>query len=414
MNKEKHGEVFTPRNFAEEMINRLPGNIWSNSSLKWLDPCAGHGIFMELIKDKLNKGLKNKIKNDKEREKHILNNMLYQVEINKNSIKILKQKFNTKNIINYDFLKDNIIEKLNNKFDIIIGNPPYNLDGTKTSGRKNVYALFGMKCLDMLEKNGYLLFVHPPGYRKNIKLKGTNLNLNNIYTSYDIKFIKMYNMNNTNKIFNVIMNVDYFLIKKQKIKNKTEIIDTLGNKELVKIKKDDFIPNFGFNILQKLKLLVNKYGNIKIYNTSELHATNRLSDGTYLKNNKGKYKNIHLIRENDKLIYKSKKKHTFYDKKKIFINCLGKNYVFYDNKGEFGATEQQLLIIKPSQIYLKFFSSKLFLLIVEATKITGNNLNRNLDIFLPDFNKNKNLKDNNDIYRLLKLKKNDIRFINSF
>lgn len=414
--KEKFGEVNTPEKIITDMINTLPNEVWENPNLKWFDPCAGSGNFFLVILDRLMDGLKNKISNEKNRETHILNNMLYMNEINKDSIIKLKKNFDKKiNITNYDFLNyDFNKDKL--KYDIIVGNPPYNLDGTKTSGKKNIYVFFAVKSLQLLKQNGYLLFIHPPGYRiDNHIIKGTNINLNNIYTSYDIRYIKMFNIKESNKYFNISINVDYILIKKSKNNNnKTEILDTYNKKNIITINQNDFIPNFGFKLLNKLKYLTNKYGNIKVYHSSELHADNILSDGTKLKHNLGTFKNIHLIIQKGKRIYNSKKKHTYYNNKKIFINALGVNYIYYDSKGEYGATEQQLLIIEPSNIYIEFFMSNLFQFIAKSTKITGNNLSRNLYKFLPDFNKMKNLNNITDIKKILNITNEEADFINQF
>ena len=225
----------------------------------------------------------------------------------------------------------------------------------------------------------------------------------------------MFNIRESNKYFNIAINVDYILIKKSKNNNKTIILDTYNKKNIIKINPNDFIPNFGFKLLNKLKYLTNKYGNIKIYHSSELHSCNVLSDGTKLKHNLGKFKNIHLIIQKGKRIYTSKKKHTYYNNKKIFINALGVNYIYYDSKGEYGASEQQLLIIEPSNIYIDFFTSSLFQFISEATKITGNNISRNdLYKFLPDFNKMKNLNNIKDIKKIINITNEEEEFIEKF
>ena len=39
--KNKFGEVFTPMELIEEMLDKLPENVWKNPELKWLDPANG-------------------------------------------------------------------------------------------------------------------------------------------------------------------------------------------------------------------------------------------------------------------------------------------------------------------------------------------------------------------------------------
>lgn len=89
--KDKFGEVFTPIHLIEEILDALPDNVWSNPALKWLDPAAGVGNFGLLVYYRLMNGLKSKIPYSKKRSKHILENMLYQVELNpQNAQKIIK------------------------------------------------------------------------------------------------------------------------------------------------------------------------------------------------------------------------------------------------------------------------------------------------------------------------------------
>ena len=75
--KKKFGEVFTPIPLINEMLDKLPQEVWINPDLKWLDPANGMGNFMIIIYFRLNEGLKDIFMNDEVRKKHILENMLY-------------------------------------------------------------------------------------------------------------------------------------------------------------------------------------------------------------------------------------------------------------------------------------------------------------------------------------------------
>ena len=52
-NKLKYGEVITPLSLIEKIINLLPGEVFSNPKLAWLDPCVGSGNFMIFVYKKL-------------------------------------------------------------------------------------------------------------------------------------------------------------------------------------------------------------------------------------------------------------------------------------------------------------------------------------------------------------------------
>ena len=47
--KKKFGEVFTPMKLVNEMLDKLPQEVWENKDIKWLDPCVGMGNYMIAI-----------------------------------------------------------------------------------------------------------------------------------------------------------------------------------------------------------------------------------------------------------------------------------------------------------------------------------------------------------------------------
>jgi hypothetical protein len=82
--KKQFGEVFTPMLLVNEMLDKLPKEVWKNKDLKWLEPCCGMGNFPIAVYLRLIEGLKEEIKDVKERKKLILENMIYMSELNKN------------------------------------------------------------------------------------------------------------------------------------------------------------------------------------------------------------------------------------------------------------------------------------------------------------------------------------------
>ena len=78
----KNGEVFTPPKLAEEMLNKLPNESFTNKDLKFLDPCFGAtAVFPIMLMFRLADGLRTAIPNPEERVKHIVEKMLYMSEI---------------------------------------------------------------------------------------------------------------------------------------------------------------------------------------------------------------------------------------------------------------------------------------------------------------------------------------------
>jgi len=122
------------------------------------------------------------------------------------------------NIYNNDFLVWSTQTK--DKFDVIMGNPPYNKNTVNTGGG-TFWIIFVNKSLDLLHNYGFLTFVHPPGWRKPVSVfkdktgkprdsAGDILQL--FLKSGIIKYINI--DNESNKKWNNFPIVDYYLFKK--------------------------------------------------------------------------------------------------------------------------------------------------------------------------------------------------------
>lgn len=74
-------EVFTPPNIANQMLDMLPQELFSNPDAKFLDPFCKSGIFLREIAKRLLKGLVSQIPDLQERIDHIMRNQLYGIGI---------------------------------------------------------------------------------------------------------------------------------------------------------------------------------------------------------------------------------------------------------------------------------------------------------------------------------------------
>ena len=403
--KKFNGEVFTPMDIVNEMLDTLPLSVWKNPNLKWLDPANGIGNFPICCYFRLMDGLSRNIPDSKRRSKHIIEKMLFMVEMNsKNNLecrKIFKKidESAKPNIISSDFLK----YKAGFNFDIIMGNPPYNLSGSKSHGEKNYYVHFCLKSLEILKSGGFLLFIHPPGYRIPKKIKATQIDLNAIYLSNKIHFIRMYDVPTILKLMKVMINLDYILLEKTPSKkNKTQIIGTNGKKYQAELEVGKMVPNFGYAILDKLRKEAIKKGKLEIISSSQHHHM-RIKGNT--DKSKKRYKNVHLIKKKGVKIYHSYTKHSLQDKPKLLINALGKPYILDDSKGKYGFTQSQVCLKDLRDVDKVFIKSSLFQYIQYATRITGNNLNTRMEDYLPKIEKN--IKKEEDIFKILKLSKEE-------
>ena len=178
LEKNKYGEVFTPYSYICDILDQLPMSVWSNPELRWLEPASGIGNFCVVIYLRLMDGLRTVTPNMVERHVHILQNMIFMVEINEDNVKRTRDLFGPlANIQCRDFLAEGA-EYSTSDADIIIGNPPYQTprDGARNTskGGQILWDKFILKSLEILsrkETNGrcterFLCFITPPLWRK--------------------------------------------------------------------------------------------------------------------------------------------------------------------------------------------------------------------------------------------------------
>lgn len=165
--KKDKGIFFTPQWIIDFMVNLINEDILSKNNIKLLEPACGTCQFLTGIK---------KIK------KNIFKNSTLKigVEISEEIIKhIYEYSLNNDiNIIHSDYLLWNTKDR----FDIIIGNPPYGIPSLSTHykirvneetkklykqiyetwyGKYNVYGAFIEKSIKLLKDNGQLIFIVP-------------------------------------------------------------------------------------------------------------------------------------------------------------------------------------------------------------------------------------------------------------
>lgn len=70
-------EVFTSPKLANQMLDLLPSEIWSNPKVTFLDPVCKSGVFLREIVKRLDKGLTNQIPDKQTRINHILKNQVF-------------------------------------------------------------------------------------------------------------------------------------------------------------------------------------------------------------------------------------------------------------------------------------------------------------------------------------------------
>lgn len=74
-------EVFTPPAVVNKMLDMLPAELWSNPDARFLDPVSKTGVFLREIASRLMEGLKEQIPDTQERADHIFGKQLYGLAI---------------------------------------------------------------------------------------------------------------------------------------------------------------------------------------------------------------------------------------------------------------------------------------------------------------------------------------------
>lgn len=85
------GEIFTPRFLIEQMVAKIPIDAYQLDK-KWIDPACGDGNFLVFLKQLFMEFFKEQIPNDSDREEHILENMLYGIDIMPDNVDACKDR----------------------------------------------------------------------------------------------------------------------------------------------------------------------------------------------------------------------------------------------------------------------------------------------------------------------------------
>ena len=248
------GEVYTPKELVNDMLDKIPFEVWENPKSIFCDLSMGKGTFLVEIVKRLTYIYKYSEVDAKSR--------VFGYEVRIKYVNYLKRR-GYNNLYHVDALK----EKIDMKFDVVIGNPPYQ----KKVGPKKTEAIwpkFVEKSFDICKEGGYVSLIHPSGWRN---VDGMFKETQKLLLSKDVKYLEMHNEKDGQKYFNATTSFDWYIVNNINVLNgNTEIVGCDGNTSERCINNLEFIPNGMFNKVLSL-LPQNNEETVEIISDSSYH-----------------------------------------------------------------------------------------------------------------------------------------------
>ena len=258
LEKKSNAEVSTPFNLRQNMLDKIPDVFWT-SVKKVFEPCSGKGGFIVDIIDRFMEGLKEVIPDEKERYRTIVEECLYFSDINSTNIFICKLLIDPYNEYKLNYNEGNTLElDIKEKWDIdgfdsVIGNPPYNSSGNTGTGNTIWQEFTKLSLTKLLKNNGYLLYVHPPGWRKPNTEKGKFYGLYKVMSKENqMIYLSIHGIKDGLQTFNCGTRYDWYLIHKKSKYTTTIVNDEKGNEIIIDMNKFNWLPNYNIHAIQNI------------------------------------------------------------------------------------------------------------------------------------------------------------------
>lgn len=106
-------EVFTPPKLANQILDLLPSEIWQDETATFLDPATKSGVFLREIHKRLIKGLEKKIPDKQARINHILTKQIFGIAITELTANLSRRTLYCSRLANG---KHSIVDNFNDEF----------------------------------------------------------------------------------------------------------------------------------------------------------------------------------------------------------------------------------------------------------------------------------------------------------
>jgi hypothetical protein len=385
----KHGEVLTPRAFVDRMLDLLPPESFSEPDATWLDPGAGKGEFSQALFDRLDDGLAPIIKDAALRHRHIIKNMIFMVEIQAINVTELRTRFGENaNVVHADFLK----WAPPHKFQYVIGNPPYNLNGAKkvptntfqkkSSDGETAWIGFVKHAISLLVEGGGLLFVVPSLWMRPDKAK-----MYHALTKYKIHKIVCLNASETKQVFqgNAQTPTCFFYLSKRA----SDGLVLLGETPF-KVGRGTPLPVFGAEFIKRLLPYVAHYGSIIVKKTNMPRKNSAFSSEPTALHVYPNIRTATLSGLSPRLVVNySTTPQAHHGVPKVVLPHKMHGFPFLDREGRYGISNRDNYVIidyplEALELFCEFLSTKTALYLFECTRYRMRYLEKEAFQFVPD------------------------------
>jgi hypothetical protein len=369
--KKKYGEVFTSMNLIGDMISKIPDDA-IHLDMKVLDTGSGMGNFTIAMLYKLSEHTKFKTKYpvEMERRRYILENNLYMVELNKKNVELTRKIFRGYKInifcesyLSFDPKKIFGIDK----FDLIIGNPPYQ---SNVGRNGTLWDRFVIYALSMLKNDGYLLYVHPSGWRD---IDGKFKHVQKEILSRNLLYLEIHNEKDGLSEFQCETRYDWYILQNRDVKKTNTLVRFQdGTMKHIDVHPLDFIPNEKFD---KIRSLYAKEGEEKLNLIHSYYYDHRRPHMSEERTRTFRFPIIYTVNSEDKLRlnYSSEENDYFKHPKLVWSNGRITSVGSYiDKSGIYGLSPFSYAIVdRPSKLnkIKQVFDSPEFRNLMEACAV---------------------------------------------
>jgi hypothetical protein len=364
---------------VNEMVAKLPDELFSSDSTTFLDPSMGGGQYVSAIE--------NRLRTHGHTDKNIKSRVF---GVEKNMLRVNYAIKKNKLVGTYSVDKNDIPSILIGymKFDCIVGNPPYqkSIGGEKT---EPIWHLFVENSIKSLKDSGHLCYVHPSGWRN---VDGKFKDTGKLLSSKDVEYLEIHDEKDGMNTFGAMTRYDWYVLKNSPSSKKTSVKFQNGSTKIIDLNALSFIPNGSYDKIVSLLAKSDKDAVNIIYDRTKYGSDK--ANMSKEKTEKFKYPCFYCINKGDdtKFFYSSEKKGHFGISKFIWSNGYIPSFgCVVDPKGEYGMTQWCYAIVdEPKNLdnIKKAFDSKAFRDLMFDCKMSENSLNRKvLALFRKDFYK---------------------------